>query len=327
MRPTGISLSAIPTGVVSSTQPKGFTVSQRRTLILVAAIAIGALGSFLVWNYVNGVKDDANKGSELVSVYLVKQAIPRGTSGVEAVAYIKKDEIPQKIVPGNAITDPRDISGQVALNALVPNTVVVSDMFVDPSDPNARSSFSDRLNRINNEDQVAVTISVDQVRGVAGLIQPGDFVNVMVSKVTEIDAEGNPLGLPPDAEVDKILFAAQARYLYQKVEVLAVGQNAVPMAGVAIAAETAGDPNTIDGGAAPASPNAAQDAGLITLIVPTKAAQYIASVAPENLYLVMVARDYKPVQQQTIDLNAPIPAENPAQLTPYGPKGPEASGN
>ena len=303
--------------------PRGSTVSQRRTLILVAAILIGALGSFLVWNYVNGVRDDANAGSKLVEVFLVKQAIPRGTSGTAAQNYIKRDKIPAKVVPGNAITNPQDISGKVALNALVPNQVVVSDMFVDPSDPNARQSFTERLSRINNEDQSAISISLDQVHGVAGLIQPGDYVNIMVTKVTNVDQNGNPVGLGPNANPEEILFAAQARYLYQKAEVLAVGQSTVPQAGVAAA--TAADGTT--GSAAPASPGAATNAGLITLIVPTKAAQYIASVDPQALYLTLVARDYKPVPQTNIQIGSQLPAEDGALLTPYGPKGPDSSGN
>ncbi|CAN5778456.1 hypothetical protein BH23ACT2_BH23ACT2_17360 [soil metagenome] len=50
-------------------------MSQRRTLILVAAIVIGALSSFLVWNYVNGVQDDAFDDAEQVPVYLVQEPV------------------------------------------------------------------------------------------------------------------------------------------------------------------------------------------------------------------------------------------------------------
>jgi Flp pilus assembly protein CpaB len=296
--------------------PRGFTVSQRRTLILAAAIIVGALGAFLVWNYVNNVEDKVAQDAELVSVYLVSQPIARGTSGVEAQAYIKKDSIPRKAVPANALRNPQDIAGKVALNALSANQVVLTDMFVDPSDPNARQSFSERLTRINNEDQTAITIQVDQVRGVAGLLQPGDYINIMVREVSQID----PLApLPEGTSAEEILFGAQARYLYQKVEVLAVGQNTVPMAG---STQAAAGENSL----APADPTAARDAGLITVIVPTRAAQYIASVESERLYLALVARDYKPVPQQVIDFNATLPAEDPALLTPYGPNGPESTG-
>src|SRR5690606_18797861 len=164
-----------------------------------------------------------------------------------------KDSIPRKAVPANAIQNPQDISGLVALNALSANQVVLSDMFVDPGDPNARQSFSERLTRINNEDQAAISIQVDQVRGVAGLLQPGDYVNIMIREVSQIDpAAPLPEGIPQE----DILFGNQARYLYQKVEVLAVGQNTVPQPGSAQVAA-----NGENGSLAPANASAAQDAG------------------------------------------------------------------
>lgn len=289
-------------------------MNQRRTLILVAAIAIGALSSFLVWNYVNGVQDEAYDNAEQVPVFLVKQTVPRGTAGLEAQSYIAKENIPRKFKPGNAITSLEDLSGKVAINQLVPNQVVVSDMFVDASDPSARASFAERLTKIRNEDQVAITISVDQVRGVAGLIEPGDFVNVMLTQVSQLDAEGNPVGVPEGANAGDVLFSQQARYLYQKVEVLAVGQDALPTIDQAQAAEAEGTT------AAPTT-----DRGLITVIVPTKAAQYLASVSPESIYLVLVAQDYKPSPQAPIDPAAPIPGENPTQQTPYGPEGSDSA--
>ena len=65
-------------------QTRGPIVSSRRTLILVAAIAIGALASFLIFGYVSGVKDEAFGDAERVKVYVVKQTIPKGTYGEEA---------------------------------------------------------------------------------------------------------------------------------------------------------------------------------------------------------------------------------------------------
>ncbi len=216
-------------------------------------------------------------------MYLVQEPVTQGTSGAEAEVAIALDSIPRKFMPANAVTDIADISGQVAVNDLVPNQVVVQEMFVDPSDPTARISFADRLNRIRNEDQTAITIEVDRVRGVAGLIRPGDYVNLMVTQVGQLDEEGNPEGVPEDAAPEDVMFARQARYPYQKAEVLAVDQDALPEAG---RATTAGEG---EGTEEPAGEPA--NAGLITLIVPTRAAQYVASVPPENLYLVMVAKD------------------------------------
>ena len=41
--------------------------------------------------------------------------------------------------------------------------------------------------------------------------------------------------------------------------------------------------------------------------------------------LVLVARDYKPVPQAPIELSDLLPAEDGAQLTPYGKDGPDSS--
>lgn len=287
-------------------------MSQRRTLILAAAIVIGVLSSFLVWNYVNGVRDDAFENAEQVTVWMVKENVGQGSSGLEAGEAIVRESVPRKFRPANAITDIEDISGKVAVSDLVPNQIVVSSMFVDPSDPTARISFADRLKRIRNEDQTAISIRLDQVRGVAGLVRPGDYVNIMVTQVVQLDEAGNPAGIPENADASEVMFAQQARYLYQKAEVLAVDQNALPEAGRAPG----------EGDTAAEEPG---DRGLITLIVPARAAQYVASVQPESLYLALVHRDYQPVPQSPIDLNDPIPAENPSVLTPYGANGPDSA--
>jgi pilus assembly protein CpaB len=236
-------------------------VSQRRTLILIAAIAIGALASFLVWNYVGGIQDQAYNDAERVKVFLVKAPIPRGTSGQVAQASIVEESIPKKFKLANAIVSLDDISGRVAKSDLVPNQVVVSDMFVEATDPEAASSFADNLIKIQNKDQTTFTMNVDDVRGVNGLIVPGDYVNIMVQKFSESVAgadDSNGGGGSVSAE--------QARFLYQKVQVLAVDYLTVSDANAAAAtAPTEGGDSGGDAAAAPATP---VQTGLITLIVP-----------------------------------------------------------
>ena len=161
-------------------------MSSRRTLILVAAVVIGALASFLVYGYVSGVQDEAYDDAQRLEVYVVKQTIPKGTYGEEATAakLIVKDQIPKKFYPPNAIKDPSvDLGGKVAVNDLAVNQVITTDMFADPA--TVSSSFADRLEKINDEDQVAISISVDTVRGVSGLLQPGDYVNIMSTEICQ----------------------------------------------------------------------------------------------------------------------------------------------
>lgn len=294
-------------------------MGSRRTLITIAAVAVGAIAVVLIYGYVGSVRDEAFGDAERVKVFTVKTTVPQGTYGEEAAEkkLIIEDEIPKEFLPSNSIRNFDDIAGKVAVGELAVNQIVTVDMFADPSV--VQSTFSDRLEKIDGKDQVAVSISVDQVRGVAGLLQPGDFINIMATDICEgglvAGAGGGPEGAEggnPCEGLDDVLFGKQARYIYQKAQVLAVGQTPVAVPGeVASAAE--GEEVTAE---------ETGDTGLITFIVPAKAAQYIASLPPENIYLSLVSRDYKPVPQTPIDLTDPLPAEDPNVLTPYGPKGP-----
>jgi len=178
---------------------------------------------------------------------------------------VKSGDIPQKYRPTTALTDINQIRGKVALNNLSTGQIVVDGMFVEPRA--ATVSFAQRI----PPGQVAVTISVDNIRGVAGLIVPGDQVNILASA--------------PDG----------TRYLYQNVNVLAVGNTPAPQPGDTTATTT----QTAGGG------------GLMTFAVPPLAAAKI-SVAT-GVYLTLVPPGNQPVPVP------PVSAGNLFQgpLTPY----------
>lgn len=297
-------------------------MGSRRTLITIAAVAVGALAVALIYGYVSSVKDEAFGDAERVKVFIVKDLVAKGTYGEEAQQQklIVEDEIPKKFFPPNAIRSFDDIAGKVAIGDLAVNQIVTTDMFADPSV--VQTSFADRLEKINGVDQVAISIQVDQVRGVAGLLQPGDFVNIMSTNICEVDisaatqTEGEDGGAEKSAPCvlpEDVLFSRQARFIFQKVQILAIDQTPVSAPGEVTASSE-------DPAADPSAPQIGS--GLITLIVPARAAQYVASLPAENTYLTLVSRDYKPVPQTPIDPTAPLPAEDSELLTPYGPNGP-----
>jgi pilus assembly protein CpaB len=205
-------------------------------------------------------------------VYVVREAIPKGTDGSQAVSsrLIRQDQIPLEFRPATAVSDLGLLAGKVALVDLTPGQVVVDGMFVDQSQ--AFVTFADRV----DIDKVAITVSLDQVHGVAGLLVPGDKVNMLV-----VDPEGQTNETPTsdDGEVEGGA-AGYARFLYQNVEVLAIGQVA------------AADPGAAE---APANPGS----DLITFMVPPDAAQRIA-LAGTRLYLTLAPKDYQPVDLRPV---------------------------
>lgn len=272
-------------------------MSSRRTLILIAAIVVGAIAAFALFNYVQGIEDRANEDAERIEVYKVALDIPKGTPGEQANSegMIVLSEIPREFLPANYTRDLSTIEGKVALNNLSANQVLVEGMFVDPA--SALITFSERL----EEGEVAITISVDQVRGVAGLLVPGDRVNIMT--LHESIAGEEVEGAGPETESP---YTNPARYLYQDVPIIAIGRSAVPQPGEEV------------------DPEAAQTGGgTITFAVPAAAAQRIASVDAGSIYLSLIPPDYVPVPLPPLDLFETLPGEDPLVLTPFGPTGRE----
>lgn len=271
-------------------------MSSRRTLILIASVVIGAIAAYALFTYIGGIEDEANENAERVEVYKIVEDIPKGTFGDEAfdLGMIEQDVIPREFRPPTAITDPAQIDGLVAISDLPVNQVVVSNQFVSQAE--SLSTFSSLLR--NNE--VAITVSIDQVRGVAGLLVPGDFVNMLVTGAT---AEGEAAAESAD------VYTQPARFLFQKVQILAVGQTRKLEPGETAATNPDGTPVT------------STTSGMLTFAVPATAAQQIASVAGGSFYLTLVPQDYQPEPLPPLDVNAPLPGETGGQLTPYGPDG------
>lgn len=241
-----------------------------RTVIVIAAVVAALLAGTAASAFLSGADDRAYKGAQLVKVYKVVKDVPKGFSGDEAITTekVKADQIPAEFRPGTALTDINVLRGKVALTNLSANQVIVDGMFVDPRVAQVTAA------RQIPSGQVAVTVDLDNVHAVGGLPKPGDKVNIMVN-------------------VD----GAQ-RTLFQKVDILYIGDAGLPEVG----SEAVATPTV--------------NTNLITFAVPQDAANRIvfASQQPGGLYLSLVPPDYQPSE---------IPPANTGNLfnttlTPYG---------
>ena len=305
-------------------------MSSRRTAILIGAIAVGIVAVVLIWQYVRTIEDKFYEDSQPVEVYWAQDTVPRGTDGGVALdqKLITTTQIPQKYRPATAITSADALQKKVALFDISPGTVIVDKMFVDPA--TSQISFRQRL---KNKTHVAISIQVDSVKGVGGFLVPGDEVNMMVFQdnsavKSAIDAEitnelsGQTTGQgklldemrnyegnhPGSAVVQKggpqwLVLDQTARYLYQKVQILAVGSSQLLSPG-----EQAQSGTT----------TANNNSGLITFNVPADAAQWIATFASKGMYLSLVPKDFQPaaIGPLPIVLDT-LPGENSAILCPY----------
>jgi pilus assembly protein CpaB len=173
-------------------------VSTRRTSMVIAAVVLGGIASFSLYRHLDGIERQVYADARPVEVVVVDVAIAEGTSGDQALTgAVSTRPMPAEFRPATAVASPEAIRGKVAALDLPVGTIVVENMFVDAEQ--ARDTNAELI----PEGMVAVSISVDQVRGVSGLVRPGDKVNMIVEDPTS----------PGTKQV-----------LFQNVDVLFVGQ-------------------------------------------------------------------------------------------------------
>jgi Flp pilus assembly protein CpaB len=304
-------------------------VSSRRTIILVAAIVVAALATWVLFNYVNGVEQKSKPNPQ--PVFMISEEIKRGTPGSDVkTTAIKKAVIPAEYRPDTYVADLQVLDGKVAVIDLKPNQILVDGMFV--AGERLSTSFKDKI----TGDNVAVALSFDSTRAVGGYVKPGDEVNLLIVKdikaagggggdtpttpTTTVAAKAGSSAVGGKAQVTKfrldgVLYDKDVRYFYEKVKILAIGSDTLRSPGETVAAKP--------GSAAADAPTGA---GVIIFLVPPDVAQRLLAVNSGDLYMTLPSETWKPVPIAPIpadefDLSTGTPSEDPNRLTPYGPNG------
>jgi Flp pilus assembly protein CpaB len=269
-------------------------VSSRRTLILIGAIVIGGLAAFLTMNYVRGVENENAEQNQLVEVLVATGPITKGASADEAIAtkLVAPDERRRADLPAAAVSRNAEIAGQVAAVDLSGGEIITSTMFVAETDMTGSKSTS--LDKGN----VAITISVDEAAGVAGLVQPGDSINILAQVKPADSGDGESSGL--QAQGEGYGLSTPSVYAFQDVRVLAVGQSL----GEPVAAGEGGEAASSGGGS-----------GLITVQLPPDQAALLAGVRSASLYLTLNRPDYEPVPVPFQPIVPSFPGED--GVSPY----------
>lgn len=272
---------------------------------------IGGLAAFLTLNYVQGIENDSAQENQLVEVLVASTPIAKGTSADEALALeaITPAKRRRADLPANVVTRDAEISGQVAAVGLGGGEIITSMMFV--ADDALSGSKGTSLDKGN----VAITFTADGAAGVAGLVQPGDSINIMAkTAVVAGGAEGEPgtelsKNLEQQTEGNWVLPGAYV-YGFQDVKVLAVGTNL-------------GEPVAAADGAPPAEGAPAPTSSLITVQLPPDKAILLASIKDTGLYLTLNRPDYEPTPQPYFNMIPFFPGENGESAYPEQPAGTE----
>lgn len=200
----------------------------RRTIALILAVALAALATIALISYINGLEDDALAGTQPVEVFVAKEDIPPGVSGDTASqqGLIERVQVPAKVAPEGAITSLQEVSGKVAAVAIFKDEIIVGQRFVAPG-----AAVKGVLPIPQGKHAVSVQVGLPP--GVAGFIQPGDKITLVIGYNQRVV---DRLGKQVDARLD----GPQVKFLLQNIDVLAVGSRIVT-AGLAPATATEGN--------------------------------------------------------------------------------------
>jgi pilus assembly protein CpaB len=146
----------------------------RRTILLIAALVVAALGTTLVFVYVNGINNRALADQKPVRVLVAKTLIPAGTSVEDAsrLGDFEQKEIAASSAAPNALSDTTPIAGQVALSNIYEGEQILRQKFGAPGATSALPIPGDK---------VAISIQLGDPARVAGFVMPGSNVAIYVS--------------------------------------------------------------------------------------------------------------------------------------------------
>lgn len=188
-----------------------------RILAIVAAVVTAVLVYLFLVNI--------NKPTEVSTtpVVIAKHAI--GEDIVITKDMLTVAELPSEAVHADAAHDISEVINKTSSGGIVENEQVITSKLIEPG-----VSY-DSLAYAIEEGQRAITVAVDEVTGVAGLLKPQDYVDVLftitVDKIAaeqpKDEQEEQPDEQSADEKISLVLRETYSTHLMQNIKVLAVG--------------------------------------------------------------------------------------------------------
>ncbi len=177
-------------------------IDVRPTLPLILSIALGTAAVLMVRNYITGEKKAMQKGLEPVRVVVARRNIP-ANEPLE-VEWVAARPVPKKFVHANAIY-PEEVDLIIGRELVYPVRAGDPILWMDFKGGERYRGFSTMI----KEGERAMTIRVDDTSTIAGLIQPGDHIDILGTFKSKVDSRSEP---------------ETTITLLQNVVVLAIGQ-------------------------------------------------------------------------------------------------------
>jgi pilus assembly protein CpaB len=162
----------------------------RRLALLISAVLVAAVGTALVFAYVQKADDRAIAGQNPVTVLIAKSAIAPGTRVIDAAnaGSFQTKELPESAVAPGALSSVDPVKNQVALTTIFPGQQLLTGMF-------GATAAADSSIAIP-PGQIAVSFSFGDPQRVAGFVQPGSNVAVFLTSSLQGNTSSTRILLP-----------------------------------------------------------------------------------------------------------------------------------
>ncbi|MGH3385307.1 MAG: Flp pilus assembly protein CpaB [Nocardioidaceae bacterium] len=176
----------------------------RRTALLIAAVLIAAAGAALILMYVQGINARAVEGQDRVAVLAATETITAGETVADAQKAGKLDsvEVARADLVEGALSSTDSIAEQVALGDVYPGEQIIAQKF---------GAVGSQESLTIPDDQIAISVNLDDPARVAGFVNPGSEVAIFVNAESGRDETAGPI----------------TALLLPKVQVVGVGQTTV----------------------------------------------------------------------------------------------------
>lgn len=259
---------------------------KQKFVVLIVAVVLALVAVFLVKAYLDQQRQlyldqaqkELNKATEAIkvnqtAVVVAKQNIPSGT--IIAPEMLDLRVVPNQQLKPNAANTLDKIVGMATRESIARGEQITMDK-LSPATKKEGGSFSavGSLSQFTPVGKRAITVNVDNITGLAGMLKPGDYVDVLAT-----------LPFPSRSPEGKQTTQVATIPLFQNILVLAVGQETMA---------TVQDPRYREGKKA-----GDQAASLITLALTPQEASLIA-FAQEQGKIRLVLRSPTDAQLQPV---------------------------
>ena len=289
----------------------------RRAIVLLVALILAGLAGWAVWNYLTTREAELQEDLAIVTVFKAgEEPIAEGADGSILLTdfqgggeLIIESEARAVDVPDAAITTEEELnqvlSGKLAAGPISAGSMLTADQWVTVT-----TDITPLAELIPSGKQ-AMTISLDNVKGVNGFVEAGDLVNLIITidiafdKIPEeftgvtVD-EGTDPGdgtQPADQTEEESIVVTYTRFVMQGLPVMAAGRDVRPD-------EDA--PPTVE--VTPETPaegdEAAEDTGNDTIftieVTPEQAERIAYAFENGSIWMTLVPEDFVEVETQGV---------------------------